>query len=92
MPDNTGVESNIFLPELQYWFRKYWLENGELPLENYLKIPEINYDERYIKPNSIFELLFNNNYGNDISGSDTTSYDITSGVISDLYVITDDGT
>lgn len=91
MPDQTGAIVNIFLPELQYWFKKYWDENVELPLKNYLKLPEIEYNDFYIQPNSIFEVLFSNTYGLDISGSDTTSYDVT-GVDSSIYVITDDGT
>lgn len=84
------VTTHIFLPELQYWFKKYWDENSELPLTNYLQIPEIEYNEFLIRENSIFELLFSNTYGMDITGSDTTSYDVT-GVDSTTYVVTNDG-
>lgn len=92
MPDTTGV-TNIFLPELQYAFRRYWRSYGDLPLENYIKIPEIDHSDFYIKSNNIFDLLFDNNYGLDITGPDpdTTSYDV-SGVYDNYYVITDDET
>lgn len=57
------VYSYIYFPEMNYWFKKYWY-NGEfkLPLETYINIPEIEESFFTKRNDSIFELLFNNNY------------------------------
>ena len=53
----------IFIPELNYRFARYWLENGGIPLKNYVKIPEY-IETGYRDDNSIIRLLFDNNYSN----------------------------
>lgn len=90
MPDDsTSIPTYVFLPELQYWFKKYADENMDLPLQNYLNVPEIKNSSFYIKENSIFELLFNNEYGTTIADSTASvEYDHT-GVNTSIYVITD---
>lgn len=78
-----------FLPELLYEFKKYMDNNLDIPLQNYLKKPEIEYNSFYIKSNNIFQVLFDNNFGMTFDSTSNTNNDIIPDVIDDLYVITD---
>jgi hypothetical protein len=86
----SGATSYLFIPELLYEFRKYIDANLDLPLQNYIKKPEIKHNDFYIKENNIFQILFDNNFGSNIDTSSINNdNDIIPDVISDLYVITD---
>lgn len=69
MPDTPKF--NYYYPELNYWFNKYITDYGQgnkdLPLHTYIPLPDIEYDENLISRNSIFELLFNNDFYSDSS-------------------------
>lgn len=90
MPDSTSTETYVLLPELLYEFKRYIKENLDLPMDNYIKLPEIEYNQNYINSNNIFKLMFDNNYGLDITSTDTSSgfLDDTN-IIDDIYIITD---
>lgn len=49
-----------YFPELDYWFRKYWEERGEISV-SYVNLPE-TVSESFISSNSVFELLFSEVY------------------------------
>lgn len=90
MPDTTSTETYVLLPELLYEFKRYMGDNLDLPMENFIKLPEIEYNQYYINSNNIFKVLFDNNYGIDLTGLDTSSgYIDTTDIIDDIYVITD---
>jgi hypothetical protein len=90
MPDSTSTETYVLLPELLYEFKKYMGESLDLPMENFIKMPEIEYNVNYISSNNIFKILFDNNYGIDLTGLDTSSgYIDTTGIIDDMYLVTD---
>lgn len=88
--DSTSVYTRVILPELLYEFKKYMDNNLDLPLNNYIKIPDIDFNCFYINSNNIFKVLFDNNFGLDYTGLDTTSGEFdSSGIYDDVYIITD---
>lgn len=50
-----------YLPELNYHFATYWKQYSEMAIDH-IHMPEIDADESSYPSNSMFELLFNNNF------------------------------
>ena len=59
------ITKTRFFPELNYWFSNYWKNNQDITLSPipYIESPKVDYVT--FSKNSIFELLFNNDFNRD---------------------------